>query len=272
MNIFAGMIMAELINRLPSRRTPRVLSIISYPLAFLGLYLLSYPQRNAYYAAWSRNLQSLGSGIFPSFANDFRYWQALGAQLLCAAILMSPSMQKFLSHNLLQWLGRRSFSMYVVQGTVLRVVLAAFVYVCPPPARPRMAGTVVSAFESAMLRFHWPTLLIIAVFWVVLLNVVNVWSTLAEPYFDEMSAKLDLFSRSWGQRSVNDKLYSSSPSEDIKSSEDDSTNLSSKVVDTLDSSPFILRDRKTFNRKSAVTNLRNMLLLQRTMSCEAFSA
>jgi hypothetical protein len=95
------MVLAEVSILTASRRPSRVRKVLSYPLAILGLYLCSYPRQNAHYALWSRNLQCLGVIIFPSTAKDYRCWHALGAQLLCLAVVLSHPIQAVLSSRYL---------------------------------------------------------------------------------------------------------------------------------------------------------------------------
>lgn len=210
MNIFAGMILAELSALLPSCRPSRLFSTVSYLLATIGLYLCSYPRRNAHYTLWSRTLMQLGSGIFPTFANDYRYWQGLGAQILCAAILLSPSMQRALSSKYLTSLGRLSFPIYMLHGTLMRTVLAWGLSAHGTwSSTLQTVSSIRPAFDpSICLLGSLMIVVLISSFLGFLLVIANIWSNKIEPYFDKLTTVLYGFAQSWGRRNASSAPYS----------------------------------------------------------------
>jgi peptidoglycan/LPS O-acetylase OafA/YrhL len=193
MNIFAGMILAELSYLLPAKPS-RIRSILPCFSVPLGLYLLSYPRRNPHYAQWSRNLQVLGGVLFPSFAKDFRYWHGIGAQILCATILLSPSLQSVLSHRYLLWLGKVSFTLYLIHVPLMRTVLAWAFAVSPTD----VSDTKLLSPQPSELEL----VLKISGFLVFLFGTAHLWLTGVEPRLDQFTAYLYTLARTWGRSSI----------------------------------------------------------------------
>ncbi|PWY79608.1 hypothetical protein BO70DRAFT_429815 [Aspergillus heteromorphus CBS 117.55] len=110
----------------PTHRWPRRLILLL--LTTLGLYLASYPGEHPEYSPWSNSLLTLSPYIFPPEVNIGKRYTAIGVDLLIAAIFLSPSTQHFLSNRLLLWLGKQSFAVYLVHGTLLRTVLCWVLY------------------------------------------------------------------------------------------------------------------------------------------------
>jgi peptidoglycan/LPS O-acetylase OafA/YrhL len=52
----------------------------------------------------------------------------VGVDLVILAIYLSPSTKKSLSTRLLLWLGKQNFAVYLVHGTLLRVLLCWMLY------------------------------------------------------------------------------------------------------------------------------------------------
>lgn len=63
-----------------------------------------------------------GSIIIPLGSDRLRRFSSTCIQLCAVAIFLSPPMREALSHRLLLWLGRHSFAVYLVHGTILRTV------------------------------------------------------------------------------------------------------------------------------------------------------
>ncbi|KFZ18230.1 hypothetical protein V501_01329 [Pseudogymnoascus sp. VKM F-4519 (FW-2642)] len=214
MNVFAGMILAEL-SVMTSRPSSRQRPFLACVLGISGLYLLSYPRQNAYYAPWSRHLKHLGAVLFPQFAKDYRYWQGLGAQMLCAAILLSPSARRALSNRTLVWLGQISFPVYLLHGTLIRTVLA---WVILRGSSPSHRPVVASPFAAPTPRLGWlATIIVVSGFWVLLLSISNMWARRIEPCFDHLTAIIQQFARNWGGKPSSYSSGANPPSEALTS-------------------------------------------------------
>lgn len=94
-----------------------------------GLYLCSYPGENAEWTPWSKQLHTLSTYIFPSTAENIpRFFTAIGLDLCLIAIHLSPSLKRVLSSKPFLWLGRHSFAVYLIHGTLLRTLLTMAFY------------------------------------------------------------------------------------------------------------------------------------------------
>lgn len=102
--------------------------IIALPLFITGLLIASYPGENPEWAHWSNTLYKTAHYLFPPEVNIGKRYTALGIDLIIFAIYISPSTKSFLSNPLLLWLGKQSFAVYLVHGTLLRTVLCWMLY------------------------------------------------------------------------------------------------------------------------------------------------
>lgn len=194
------MILAEISFLLPAPRrhpsSPRSILLIeipSYLCALLGLYLCSFPEHFPEQRPWSRQLLKLGLAIFPKGSFLYRFWAGLGAQLLCLAILMSPSMRRALSSRPLQWLGTISYSLYLVHGTLIRTVLTWLVF---GPMALSPSARVQTELADIPLIAQPPAaviMVILVIFWPVMLAGVRVWSVKVEPLFGRLTAWFEQF-------------------------------------------------------------------------------
>ncbi|CAN8105978.1 unnamed protein product [Discula destructiva] len=85
---------------------------------FAALYLLSYPDAGAEFTPGFRTLAWLAPRWYAPVSR-WMFFQALGALLLLPSVLRSPTLRKLLELSLPQFLGRISFSFYLVHGPVL---------------------------------------------------------------------------------------------------------------------------------------------------------
>jgi len=97
-------------------------------LMIIALFLCGYPDGHAEWAPWSRVLQTFGNQITVSGTELWRLFPGIGAQLIIVAVIISPSLQWFFSRPIMLWLGRISFPIYLISGSLLRSVLTWAVY------------------------------------------------------------------------------------------------------------------------------------------------
>lgn len=102
--------------------------IVAALLAIIGLFIASYPGEHPEWSVWSNYMFQLAHYIFPPDVNIGKRYTALGIDLIILAIYISPSTKEFLSSRLLLWLGKQSFAVYLVHGTLLRTVLCWMLY------------------------------------------------------------------------------------------------------------------------------------------------
>jgi hypothetical protein len=72
--------------------------------------------------------KSRGSILVPPGTDSPRRMSAILVQLCAVAIFLSPGLRETLSYRWLVWLGRHSFAVYLVHGTILRSVGMWIVY------------------------------------------------------------------------------------------------------------------------------------------------
>ena len=87
---------------------------------------MSYTQHAPKLQPWSRVLHSFGTKYLPGDAEDSldRTYGGIGGALLLASIIISPHARFALSRKPLKWLGKVSFAIYLIHGTVLRTVFS----------------------------------------------------------------------------------------------------------------------------------------------------
>jgi peptidoglycan/LPS O-acetylase OafA/YrhL len=104
--------------RLPNR-------LIHLPLILLppALLLMSYPSTAPLAAPWSARMTAL-LAYLPPISEPSRLLGTVGAALLLACIALSPFARRALTTRPALRLGRGSFAIYLLHGTVLRSVLA----------------------------------------------------------------------------------------------------------------------------------------------------
>ncbi|KAK1573986.1 acyltransferase 3 [Colletotrichum navitas] len=89
-----------------------------WAVLFVALYLLSYPDAGA---EWTPGFAFLSS-LVPRYyipLSGWMFYQAMGALLLLPCVLHSPLLRRLLEARVAQYLGKISFSFYLVHGPVL---------------------------------------------------------------------------------------------------------------------------------------------------------
>lgn len=201
MNVFAGMILAELsFYDFKGLETRKLFKALPYGLVTVGLYICSYPDQYADQCAWSSQLATIAEIIFPKDAVPSRYYASLGAQMVCFGVMFSPSMRRMLSHRALLWLGSISFPLYLVHGPLMRSVLVYLVYFPMSIGFKPALGADGMPNPESYIPTPSPFRLgvILVMFFVFLLYIAQQWTKHVEPKMGALTAALDKFSRSFG--------------------------------------------------------------------------
>lgn len=90
-------------------------------VTFAALHLLSYPDAGAEFTPGFRFLASLAPRWYLPISK-WMFYQALGALLLIPCVLRSPTLRALLEGATAQYLGRISFSFYLMHGPVLHAL------------------------------------------------------------------------------------------------------------------------------------------------------
>ena len=139
-----------------------------------GLFVAGFPEHHWEWSSWSRFLAELGFRIFPAGTAQKDHWPDIAGQCLSFAIVLSPSLQRMLSHRFLVWLGNISFPLYLLQGSLIRSLLAWLLW----------------GFQSTDPQ-AWVCFLAIAVFFVVLGGLSHYWNIWIEPWFAHATRKAE---------------------------------------------------------------------------------
>ncbi|KAF2751215.1 hypothetical protein M011DRAFT_473720 [Sporormia fimetaria CBS 119925] len=165
-------------------KTRRILQTV---LMITGIYVAGYPLERPEWATWSRQLQTIGSYIFPPGTDQPRRWTATGWDLCVTGIWLSPTLQSLFSNKTFMWFGRNSFAVYLTHGTVLRVFLARLIYGWSTE------GYSVEKSEDGKEIFHYlprggklTFFIAIPVFFLVEYTIAHFWTT----YVDAWCARL----------------------------------------------------------------------------------
>lgn len=167
--------------------------VVSISLFVLGLLIAGYPGEHPEWATWSEYMHQFSQYIFPPGVNVGRRYSAIGVDMVIFAIYISPSAKEFLSSRMLLWLGKQSFAVYLVHGTLLRVVLVWMLYgitgkpweettdadgnIVPPPYLP--------------LRPPWVVAISMPVWIVIVYICASLWTRYVDPFCARLTQKLE---------------------------------------------------------------------------------
>ena len=195
MNVFAGVVLAELFIVLLSVDVDAafrtITTLVTVPMLFLALLLMSIPMDNYRSSTWSTTIMDFFRPMFPTFTDPPRQPISLGAQLLGLSIVLSPLLRQLFVLRPLLWLGKVSFGIYLLHGPLMRSVLSWCLYLGSTPLEiPEQVKA-----EPAVLLYPLPGKLRIGVSLVVFLTVlggvVQLWTVKMEPVFAKLTKKAE---------------------------------------------------------------------------------
>jgi hypothetical protein len=176
--------------------------VFSFSLVCTGLFICSYPGEHPEWAVWSNYMFEAAQYIFPPDVDIGKRYSALGVDLIIFAIYISPSTKDFLSNRLLLWLGKQSFAVYLVHGTLLRTVLCWMLYgITGQPWDGDIVdgnGLPILDEDGEPLHPHWipiraPWVVGISIpAWIVLVYIcASLWTSYVDPFCAKMTQKLE---------------------------------------------------------------------------------
>ncbi|KAL9100972.1 MAG: hypothetical protein Q9163_003714 [Psora crenata] len=163
-------------------------------LAIASLFFCGYPEEHWEWSAWSRALSHIGFKVFPPGAELYRFWSTIGAQLFTLSIILSPSLQKALSHRFLLWLGSISFPVYLLHGPLIRSMLAGLLFGYRHPIRlytKNLDGSVAQMWDVIPSPEIWMYALALPVFFATLGVTSHFWNKWVDPWFAFIAAKAE---------------------------------------------------------------------------------
>lgn len=142
---FLGITLAEFSLSSAAGHLSSVSPYISPPIAIFALVLMSHPGDNPEAAPWSASLQHFGEITFGDYSIH-RLYGTIGGVLLLASIIISPHARHALSRPPLRWLGKISFAIYLLHGTILRSLFAWMLF----------CGSEMQEFQDMEQPSGWP--------------------------------------------------------------------------------------------------------------------
>ncbi|KAJ6014931.1 hypothetical protein N7540_009522 [Penicillium herquei] len=196
--------------------------IVAALLVSSGLFICSYPGEHPEWATWSNYMFKAAHYIFPPEVNIGKRYSAIGVDLIILAIYISPSTKDFLSNRLLLWLGKQSFAVYLVHGTLLRTVLCWMLYGIsgqPWDGEPVDSnGQPLLDENGEPLHPHWlpirgPWVVGISIpAWIALVYLcATLWTSYVDPFCAKMAHKLEKMMFQQDEKSVETLPLTSMP-------------------------------------------------------------
>lgn len=193
MQFFWGTFIADLQNHAPitqfttdHRRLTRTLSFI---LILTGLSFASFPEGHPEWMAWSRTLLDIMTAISPDNPDYPRFASAIGLECAALGVLLNPWLQKVLSSRHLLFMGRMSFTVYLLHGPLMRTTLVWMLYgVRVPPDHANGAG----AMELTRLAYpgHLGLLACLVVWLPMVYGVAHLWMAYVDAWCERVSNRL----------------------------------------------------------------------------------
>lgn len=167
--------------------------MIAIPLAITGLLIAGYPGEHPEWSPWSNYMYEMAYYLFPPDVDIGKRYTALGVDLLIFAIYISPSTKTFLSNRLLLWLGKQSFAVYLVHGTLLRTVLCWMLYgITAQPWEESVDENGNSVLPPWIpIRAPWAVGISIPVWIVIVYVCASLWTRYVDTFCARITQKLE---------------------------------------------------------------------------------
>lgn len=214
---YGGVILAELsLSSLPERLS-KISPYVSPFVAVFALVLMSYPSENPSAAPWSASMEVFGRTHFGDVHLD-RIFGSIGGVLLLASIMISPHARFCLSTKPFRWLGKVSFAIYLVHGTILRSVFAWVMFFGSELVEIQEMVNQSPIYPSEALVSYWRypmpgafrRVLATVIALVTILLASHLWATKVEPLCGTIAELVERLVR--GQLTRDDAIEAASPS------------------------------------------------------------
>lgn len=153
-------------------------------LMFIGLWVASFPEGHSDWAHWSQQLQDLSEYILLMKQDTARFYTGLGMDFICVAIFLSPTLKDALSSKYLLWLGKNSFAVYLIHGTLIRTVLTWCMYglTIPDKVEKEVDGKMTLVKGPGLKHRGYAFMSVfIPLFFVLLYFLANLWTMHVDP-------------------------------------------------------------------------------------------
>ncbi|KAL4935817.1 hypothetical protein BDV06DRAFT_228466 [Aspergillus oleicola] len=164
-------------------------------LTVTGLLVCSYPGKHPQWCTWSNAMLEAAQYIFPPNVNIGKRYSAIGVDCIIFAIYISPSVKDFLSNRLLLWLGKQSFAVYLVHGTLLRTVLCWMLYgITGQPFDPNNLQKNKEGKDERVwipIRLPWVVAISIRALIVLVYFCATMWTKYVDPFCAKLTQKME---------------------------------------------------------------------------------
>lgn len=168
---------------------PRLRSL-SFPLLIVGFYIASYPEANVEWKPWSNFLHRILVAITPENADWPRFSSTFGLHFIVFAIHLSPTLKNWLSSSYLLWFGRQSFAVYLLHGTIERVLLTWMVY--GVTVNPEIVNEIGEVVPGPLKPWPGNTrfLIVVGPWCVILYGIAVLWTKYVDAWCDQVVWRL----------------------------------------------------------------------------------
>lgn len=187
-NIHAGMLLAELNADYGSYATSLMPWPMSTAMILLGLFMASSPEENASRMPWSQALESMARDVVPTGGEINRFLISFGTIVFVFGVFFSRGARRLLSNSLLNFVGRVSFPIYLLHGTLIRTVVSWTVYsrsILQKGLHPvDDAGNAMFYERGGPLTFT----VALVIFYFILICVAYLWTVFVDPPCEQIVA------------------------------------------------------------------------------------
>lgn len=198
MQFFFGTFLSDLSNHQPSldwlNRRAWIRHFVPPVFMFIGLWLASFPEANVTWTGWSTDLHELGVYLCRFGQDHPRFFTGIGMDFICLAIFLSPQLKDALSSKYLLWLGKHSFAVYLLHGTLIRSVLAWVMFgFWAPPAHPEEREGKIEMISGPRLKSleKWNLIWVVPPFFCLLYTCAYYWTNIVDPYCAKITYKFE---------------------------------------------------------------------------------
>ena len=184
MNVSAGMFLAEMYfdqadAEEQSSEDPKSWTVWSSLLLTVGLVIAGYPEDHTDWTAWSLFLQNLGQTLFRDVPELSRKWGSVGGTFIILGVMYLPAVQRTLSNRYLVWMGKVSFSVFLIHSLLIRSVLCWMLFWnSEAPEWEEEDGTIMVGRLPHIRGFACA--IIIAIFFAIVYYFAHLWTLYVE--------------------------------------------------------------------------------------------
>ncbi|KAF4454831.1 hypothetical protein F53441_2701 [Fusarium austroafricanum] len=194
MQFWWGVLMNDLHNSQllrVSRAKSRYLPAIASSMMVIGLFIASYPEGHHERTHWSYWQDRALSKILPKDSEFPKFASALGFDLITLGGALMPEHKILLSHPILLWLGRHSFAVYLLHGTLLRWLLTWMMYGAAQTSDTQLERR--DGLTQFTYQGHFRLLFCLPIWLVVLYGCAALWTRYIDMLAQRFTARLTTY-------------------------------------------------------------------------------